>query len=85
MVEYFYTVDLGPVFGPRLQKLAAQPGEDTDVEAYAAMLLCAAIEIAEISDGIEVETALKSIAKDGERYLQRLRQGEECDDDGIPF
>lgn len=85
MAEYFYTLDLGSEFGPRLQKLAAQQGGDADVEAYAAMLLCAAIEIAEISDEMEAEMALRQIIKGGEQSLQRLRGDRDEAEDGIPF
>ncbi|KIT16377.1 hypothetical protein [Jannaschia aquimarina] len=48
--EYFYTVDLGPNFGPRLNKLAAMASFEDDVEAFAAILLSGAIEQLEASE-----------------------------------
>lgn len=43
MDEYFYTLDLGPSYGPKLEALAAQASFD-DVEAFAAMLLSHAVD-----------------------------------------
>jgi len=51
MPEYFYTVDMGPVLGARLEKLAASAGVD-DVEAFARQLLAMAIDLRE-----QMETA----------------------------
>jgi len=42
MDEYFYSLDLGPSFGPKLEALAAQASYE-DVEAFAAMILCHAL------------------------------------------
>lgn len=41
--EYFYTLDLGAVYGEKLETLAAFASYD-DVEAFAAMLLRSAID-----------------------------------------
>lgn len=43
MAEYFYTLDLGEPYGPKLEELAAQASYD-DVEAFAALLLRDAID-----------------------------------------
>jgi len=55
--DYLYTVDLGPTFGPRLERLAAMAAE-TDVEAFAALLLRGAI--AELEQG---EAELQDVAE----------------------
>lgn len=46
MSGYFYTLDMGTIYGPRLQKLAVHHGID-DVEEFAAMLLAYAIDTME--------------------------------------
>jgi hypothetical protein len=43
MDDYFYTLDLGPSYGPKLEALAAQASFD-DVEAFAAVLLSHAVD-----------------------------------------
>lgn len=46
MAEYFYTLDLGPTYGPKLEALAALASYE-DVEAFAAMILCHALDAME--------------------------------------
>jgi len=43
MIEYFYTLDIGQTYGPVLEELAALAGFD-DVEEFAALILCHALE-----------------------------------------
>lgn len=62
MDEYFYTLDLGPSFGPKLEALAALASYE-DVEAFAAMLLCHAVDAfeafeADFDTGDEAEDSI---------------------------
>ena len=43
MDEYFYTLHLGPSYGPKLEALAAQASYE-DVEAFGAFLLRHAVD-----------------------------------------
>lgn len=55
MDEYYYTLDLGPSYGPKLEALAAQASFD-DVEAFAAVLLSHAVNAFEAFEAdFEVE------------------------------
>ncbi|WPZ14618.1 hypothetical protein T8J41_01975 [Nitratireductor rhodophyticola] len=56
MDDYFYTLNLGPSYGPKLEALAAQASFD-DVEAFAAVLLSHAVDAFEAFEAdFEVET-----------------------------
>lgn len=46
MIEYFYTLDLGNNYGPKLEAMASEASFD-DVEAFAAMVLCHALDLME--------------------------------------
>lgn len=74
MAEYFYTVDLGQTYGPKLQKLAAETSCE-DVEAFAAMLLCRAV------DWLEQDLADAAAWEEAEK---EFLPGHDLDD-GIPF
>lgn len=43
MTEYFFTLDMGAIYGPKLEALAAQASFD-DVEEFAAMILAHALD-----------------------------------------
>jgi len=51
MSEYFYTLDLGEIYGPKLELLAEQASQE-DREAFAANMLAYAID--RIEDSIDV-------------------------------
>ncbi len=42
MTEYFYTLDMGAIYGPKLEALATKASFD-DVEEFAAMILAHAL------------------------------------------
>ena len=74
MAEYFYTLDLGQPYGPKLEELAAQASYD-DVEVFAAMLLRFAL------DWLEQDLADAAAWEEAEK---RSVPGHDLDD-GIPF
>ncbi|MFC7702877.1 hypothetical protein ACFQXB_01560 [Plastorhodobacter daqingensis] len=80
MVEYFYTLDMGKTYGPKLQRLAVEAGYD-DVEAFAAMIVADAI------DAIEAcAMEMASSEDDGpENGRAKGSDGRRMLDDGIPF
>jgi hypothetical protein len=73
MSEYFYTLDLGEIYGPKLELLAEQASEE-DREAFAAMILAYALD--RIEDSIDVlleilhQEALKEAPLDWERIWE---------------
>jgi len=73
MSEYFYTLDLGEIYGPKLELLAEQASEE-DREAFAAMILTYAID--RIEDSIDVlleilhQEALKEAPLDWEQIWE---------------
>jgi hypothetical protein len=91
MSEYFYTLDLGETYGPKLELLAEQASEE-DREAFAAMILAYAID--RIEDSIDVlleilhQEALKEAPMDWEQIWEWRKNnrplGADLDDE-IPF
>lgn len=81
MTEYFYTLDLGETCGSKLERLAAQAGED-DVEAFAAMILCGALDLMEArveSDALTVDDgSLKPAENQGSPRTPK-------EEDDLPF
>ena len=79
MIEYFYPLDLGHTYGPKLEQLAAEASFD-DVEAFAALLLIHTLDRAEHerADGV----ASRSCPND--EKLPDSHPGKDLDDD-IPF
>lgn len=82
MAEYFYTLDLGQTYGSKLERLAGQASFE-DVEAFAAIILCHALdaleeweheEDASLAKRLKIETALPSIPSNQKEI-----------DDDIPF
>ncbi|MGR3455155.1 hypothetical protein [Pseudooceanicola sp.] len=94
MAEYFYTLDLGPIYGPKLERLAEFTSHD-DFEDYAAILLCRAIDEfetwmkAELYSVFEKEIAvLREVYRlESEDHLRHLKFNRNSGDydDGIPF
>jgi len=82
MVEYFYTLDLGQTYGPKLERLAGQACFE-DVEEFAAIILCHALDALEErereEDGILAAQLRNKAAPPSSQDNQR-----EMDDD-IPF
>lgn len=62
MSGYFYTIDLGKTFGPKLERLAEQASYD-DREAFAAMILAHAIAQWEAHDQTEDEALSQRLAQ----------------------
>jgi len=73
MSEYFYTLDLGEIYGPKLELLAEQASEE-DREAFAAIILAYALD--RIEDSIDVlleilqQEALKEAPLDWEQIWE---------------
>lgn len=80
MTEYFYTVDLGKIYGPKLQALAVRYCRD-DVEEFAAVLLCEAVDYVEKL--CQIEDAEINELIDSGSFREPETQGDE--DDDIPF
>ncbi len=78
--EYFYTLDLGAVYGEKLETLAAYSG-DNDVEAFAAMLLRGAIDQLHQDMVADLDRA----EKEANTPKGGGRGGGTDMDDGIPF
>ncbi len=74
MIEYFYTLDLGHVHGPKLEEHAARACFD-DVEEFAAMILRHAL------DWMERDLADQAAWEEAEK---EFLPGHDLDD-GIPF
>jgi hypothetical protein len=91
MSEYFYTLDLGEIYGPKLELLAEQASEE-DREAFAAIILAYAID--RIEDSIDAwqeilnDEALYEPPMDWERIWEWRKNnrplGADLDDE-IPF
>lgn len=62
MSGYFYTVDLGETFGPKLERLAEHAAYD-DREAFAAMVLAHALTQWEEHDRLEDEALSQRLAQ----------------------
>ncbi|MCT8970801.1 hypothetical protein [Microbaculum marinisediminis] len=78
MIEYFYTLDLGKTYGPKLEKMAAQASFE-DVEAFAAMALCHALDLMEARE--QADNAYEAL-----RDLGGEKTVPDGDfNDGIPF
>jgi hypothetical protein len=93
MTEYFYTIDLGPLYGPKLERLADYISQD-DREAFAAMLLTHAIDEMEMWMNAELRSLsakIDALAKRGGLPSTNAppsredRRNEGDLDDGIPF
>lgn len=93
MVEHFYTLDLGPIYGPKLERLADFTSQD-DREAFAAMLLTRAIDEMEMQMNAELRSLsakIDALAKRGglpstnAPPSREYRKNEGDLDDGIPF
>jgi hypothetical protein len=80
MTEYFYTVDLGETYGSKLQAMAVRASY-ADVEQFAAMILCWALDSLEDSPCIDDAAGGERVEIDDSH---QLFSGEETDD-GIPF
>ena len=78
--EYFFTVDLGALYGPKMVQAAAEASYD-DVEAYAALILRYALDYLDEAREAEEAQALKEAENTetpGENASGDLN-------DGIPF
>lgn len=78
--EYYFTIDLGRTYGPKLVEAALDAGAE-DIERFAALVLCTTL------DRLEVERKERS-----DRLLEEFEKIEIPDwnlgsdlDDGIPF
>ena len=80
MEEYFYTLDMGSTYGPKLEALAKKASFD-DVEAFAAMILAHALDdmVRRDLEEDQAERPDAGIGGDGWRS-----SGQEMDDD-IPL
>ncbi len=75
MDAYFYTLDLGPRHGPKLENLAALASYE-DVEAFAAMILRHALD--------QLEEEMR-IAAHRDECMKRESATDADFDDEIPF
>ncbi|SHL14815.1 hypothetical protein SAMN05444414_10638 [Roseovarius marisflavi] len=80
MEEYFYTLDMGSIYGPKLEALAEKASFD-DVEAFAAMILAHALDDM-VQRDLEEDQAERPDAEFGGDGWRS--GGQEMDDD-IPF
>lgn len=84
MTGYFYTIDLGQTFGPKLERLAERASYD-DREAFAAMVLAHAIDQWEENDRQEDEALHERLNQPCFFEAGLLRDPELFDEDEIPF
>lgn len=84
MREYFYTVDLGETFGPKLERLAEQASYD-DREAFAAMALAHALAHWEEHDRHEDEALSQRLTQPCFFEAGLMRDPELFDEDEIRF
>ncbi|MEO1537898.1 MAG: hypothetical protein AAFR73_09220 [Pseudomonadota bacterium] len=80
MTEYFYTLDMGSIYGPTLEALAEKASFD-DVEAFAAMILAHALD-----DMVQRDLEVDQAEQPNDEYHGSgcRSSGQELDDD-IPF
>jgi hypothetical protein len=84
MIGYFYTVDLGETYGPKLERLADRASYD-DREAFAAMLLAHAIDGWAEHDRHENEALSQRLAQPCFFEAGLMRDPELLDRDELPF
>ena len=84
MSGYFYTVDLGETFGPKLEWLAEQASYD-DREAFAAMVLTHALAQWEEHDESEDEALSQRLAQPCFFEAGLMRDPTLLDEEEIPF
>ena len=84
MREYFYTVDLGETFGPKLERLAEQASYD-DREAFAAMVLSHALTQWEEHDRLADEALSQRLAQPCFFKAGLMRDPTLLDEEDIPF
>lgn len=84
MSTYFYTIDLGETFGPKLERLAEQASYD-DREAFAAMILAHTIAQWEEHDRLEDEALSRRLAQPCFFEAGLMRDPTLLDEEEIPF
>lgn len=84
MSAYYYTIDLGKTFGPKLERLAEQASYD-DREAFAAMVLAHALTHWEEHDQNEDEALAQRLAQPCFFEAGLMCDPTLLDDDEIPF
>lgn len=84
MSGYFYTIDLGETFGPKLEQLAEQASYD-DREAFAAMVLAHALAQWEDHDQNENEALSWRLAQPCFFEAGLMRDPTLLDEEDIPF
>lgn len=84
MKEYFYTIDLGETYGPKLERLAKQASYD-DREAFAGMVLAHAIAHWEEHDRHEDEALSQRLAQPCFFEAGLMRDPTLLDEEDIPF
>jgi|AntRauTorckE6833_2_1112554.scaffolds.fasta_scaffold131273_1 2-phospho-L-lactate guanylyltransferase (CobY/MobA/RfbA family) len=91
MSEYFYTLDLGEIYGPKLELLAEQASQE-DREAFAANMLAYAIDRIEDSIDVLLEILNHEALEEAPSDLEQIKEwrknnrplGADLDDE-IPF
>lgn len=84
MSGYFYTIDLGETYGPKLERLADQASYD-DREAFAAMVLSHALMHWEDHDKNEDEALSQRLAQPCFFKAGLMRDPTLLDEEDIPF
>ena len=84
MSGYFYTIDLGETFGPKLERLAERASHD-DREAFAAMMLAHAIAQWEEHDQNEDEALSQRLAQPCFFEAGLMHDPPLLDEEEIPF
>lgn len=84
MIGYFYTVDLGETYGPKLERLAERASYD-DREEFAAMVLAHAVDQWEEQDRQEDEALHEGLAQPCFFEAGLMLDPELFDEDEIPF
>lgn len=84
MSSYFYTIDLGKTFGPKLERFAERASYD-DREAFAAMVLAHAIEQWDEHDQNEDEALSQRLAQPCFFEAGLMRDPTLLDEEKIPF
>jgi hypothetical protein len=91
MSEYFYTLDLGEIYGPKLELLADKASQE-DREAFAAIILAHAIDRIEDSIDVLLEILNHEALEEAPSDLEQIKEwrknnrplGADLDDE-IPF
>lgn len=84
MSAYFYTIDLGETFGPKLERLAERASYD-DREEFAGMMLAHAIAQWEDHDRQDNEALSQRLAQPCFFEAGLMRDPATFDEDEIPF